>query len=173
MTTVEFNHQLEKIEDKLFAFAMSLTRNREDAKDLVQETIMRALENLGSFKKGTNFKAWITTILRNSFINHYRKRKTRKKVETPIEECTQLVMKQSVRNEGDALVIMKELRQMLGQLSPEHRRAFVMFFRGYQYDEIAQQMNLPMGTVKSRIYYARKQLQKMIVTRYDEHLRRA
>ncbi len=174
MTTVEFNQNFSQLEDQLFAFAMKLTRNRENAKDLVQETAMRAYGNRNSFQEGTYFKSWITTIMYNSFINHYRKQRTRNKVETPFVKCMNAIRNKSVHNTGDSRIMMKELGKMLENLTVDYRKPFKMFFEGYHYDEISEAMNIPIGTVKSRIFYARKQLKNMVVNRYGTaNVRRA
>lgn len=174
MTTVEFNNKTSKLEGLLFAFAMKLTKDRENAKDLLQETLMRAYANKDRFTTGTNFKAWVTTIMRNCFINEYRKRRTRNKVEQPLEENTEFAVKKAVNNEAGTVIMMKELRHMLDNLGDNHRVPFEMFYNGYEYQEISEQLNLPMGTVKSRIFFARKKMKNMIVNRYGtETLRRA
>ena len=168
MTTVEFNERFDKLEQLLFAFAMKLTRNREEAKDLMQETIFRAYNNKDRFTLGTNFKAWMTTIMRNTFINNYRKKKTRNKVEQPIEDFLFAIENKGVRNDGEGNIMMRELQGMVNSLKDGYRIPFMMFFRGYQYNEIAEHMNLPMGTVKSRIFFARKQLKEKIGSRYGQ-----
>ncbi len=174
MTTLEFNRRCDRLEGLLFAFAMKLTTNREDAKDLFQETIMRAFANKHRFTMGTNFKAWITTIMRNCFINEYRKRRTRNKVEQPLEENTEFIVKKSVKNDGPSHIMMNELRTMLDNLGDAHRVPFEMFFNGFEYQEISEKLDLPMGTVKSRIFFARKKLKDMIWYQYGkEHFRRA
>ncbi|MCB0520198.1 MAG: RNA polymerase sigma factor [Lewinellaceae bacterium] len=162
MTTIEFNSHYSNLESLLFAFAMKLTANREDARDLLQETIMRAYASKDRFAMGTNFKAWITTIMRNCFINEYRKRRTRNKVEQPLEENHEVAVKKAVRNSGPSIIMMKELRSMLNKIGDAHRVPFEMFFNGYEYQEIAEVLHLPMGTVKSRIFFARKKMKEMI-----------
>lgn len=166
MTTLNFNHNVSKIENLLFAFAMKLSKNREDAKDLFQDTLMRAFACKERFQEGTNFKAWVTTIMRNCFINEYRKRRTRNKVEQPLEENTEFAVKKAVRNDGGSIIMMKELRNMLDCMGDSHRVPFEMFFEGYEYQEIAEHLELPMGTVKSRIFFARKKMQAMIDNQY-------
>jgi RNA polymerase sigma-70 factor (ECF subfamily) len=174
MTTAEFNKQFDKIHDLLFAFAMKLTRNMEDAKDLMQETAMRAFANRHHFEPGTHFKSWVSTIMRNSFINDYRKKKTRNRVEKPIEDYLYAVENKAVSSSAHSVIMMKELRRMLGKMTDDYRTPFIMFFNGYQYEEIANHMRLPMGTVKSRIFYARKQLKDMIQEQYgNTNFRRA
>lgn len=166
MTPLEFNQQYDSLYDLLFAFAMKLTRNVEDAKDLMQETVTNAYANRHRFEVGTNFKAWITTIMRNAFINEYRKRRTRNKVEEPIENVMYMVENKPSMDETDRIVQMKDLGKILDSLNIEHRLPFLMFFRGYQYNEIAEHFDLPIGTVKSRIYFAREKLKNMIQRNY-------
>ncbi|MEM6321943.1 MAG: sigma-70 family RNA polymerase sigma factor [Bacteroidota bacterium] len=174
MTTTEFNDRYQALENLLFAFAMKLTKNRVNAQDLMQETLCRAYKNRNRFKEGTNFKAWITTIMRNNFINDYRKQRTRNKVEAPIEDCGYFVENKSVDGNTNSIMMMKELNGMVNNLSDNLRIPFTMFFDGYHYDEIATQLNVPIGTIKSRIFFARKKLRAMIKSNYGTiHLRRA
>ncbi|MBI1226725.1 MAG: sigma-70 family RNA polymerase sigma factor [Bacteroidetes bacterium] len=175
MTTLKFNHNLAQIQNLLFAFAMKLTySNREDANDLYQETVMRAFASKDRFQEGTNFKAWVTTIMRNCFINEYRKRRTRNQVEQPLEDNVEFAVRQAVRNDAGTVIMMKELRIMLDKMDEAHRIPFEMFFNGFEYQEIADELELPMGTVKSRIFFARKKMKDMIQGSYGvEHFRRA
>lgn len=175
MTTLKFNHNLAQIQNLLFAFAMKLTsNNREDANDLYQETVMRAFASKDRFEEGTNFKAWATTIMRNCFINEYRKRRTRNQVEQPLEDNNEFAVRQAVRNDSGTIIMMKELRIMLDTMDDAHRVPFEMFFNGYEYQEISEQLDLPMGTVKSRIFFARKKMKDMIHSSYGhEYFRRA
>lgn len=167
MTPIEFNDRYDRLQDLLFAFAMKLTKNYEDAKDLMQETVANAYANRHRFTMGTNFKAWITTIMRNAFINDYRKKRTRNQIEQPIEEVAYAVENMRSSNRTDAVVMMKDLRSLLNSLDDEHRLPFLMFYQGYQYNEIADHFDLPIGTVKSRIFFARKKLKSMIQGHYD------
>lgn len=166
MTSIEFQENLDPIRDLLFAFALKLTRNKEDAKDLMQETLTRAFSNLDRFTVGTNFKAWISTIMRNSFINNYRKKKTRNRVEKPVDDFLFAVESTSVTGNAHSTIMQKELTSMVDRLEDGYKTPFLMFFQGYQYQEISEQMNLPMGTVKSRIFFARKKLKSMVQERY-------
>lgn len=166
MSTLEFNIAIDKLHDLLFAFAMKLTRNREDAKDLMQETTMLAYASLHRFEPGTYFKSWVSTIMRNSFINNYRKMKTRNRVEKPIEDFIYAVENKAVSNQAGSMIMQKELTAILDSLADDYKIPFLMFFQGYHYGEIAEHMNMPVGTVKSRIFYARKQLKEMIGQQY-------
>ena len=166
MSTLEFNTNFAKLHDLLFAFAMKMTRNKEDAKDLMQETAMLAYANLHRFQPGTYFKSWVSTIMRNSFINNYRKMKTRNNVEQPIEDFVATVGK-TITNQASSIIMQGELNDIINKLSNDYKVPFLMFFQGYHYDEIAEHMSLPIGTVKSRIFYARKQLKELISIRYE------
>jgi RNA polymerase sigma-70 factor (ECF subfamily) len=167
MTAVEFNSQYDQLEDLLFAFAMKLTRNYDNAKDLMQETVANAYANRDRFKMGTNFKAWMTTIMRNAFINNYRKVRKRNQIEQPIEDVAFAVESKTVNQKADSVIMMKELKKMLSSLKDDHRIPFWMYYQGYQYNEIAGHLDLPIGTVKSRIFFARKKLKKKINDHYE------
>jgi RNA polymerase sigma-70 factor (ECF subfamily) len=162
MTKSEFLNRCQTLEDPLFSFAMKLTHDRENAKDLYQETLTRAYANKDRFSLGTNFKAWITTIMRNNFINEYRKRRTRNKVEQPLENNQEFAMMKAVYNQAESNIRMNELQRMLYSMKDSHRIPFEMSLQGFEYKEIAEQLGLPMGTVKSRIYFSRQKLRKMI-----------
>ena len=166
MTTSAFNQELAKIESLLFGFAMKLTRNKENAKDLMQETLMRSFKNRDRFTEGTNFKSWMTTIMYNSYINHYRKKQTRNKVMKPVEDFTYLVESKSTEGDAYGMILGQELNKMVNNLTDDYKVPFQMFVEGYHYDEIAAKIDLPMGTVKSRIFYARKKLKGMVKSRY-------
>ena len=166
MTTIEFQDKLEPLRDLLFAFALKLTQNQDDAKDLLQETLTRAFSNLHRFENNTNFKAWLSTIMRNSFINNYRKKKTRNKVVKPVEDFLFAIENKSVVNNAHSTIMHKELTNMVERLDDSYKVPFLLFFQGYHYDEISKQMEIPMGTVKSRIFFARKKLKAMVTERY-------
>ena len=167
MTTIEFNQKFESLNSKLFAFAMRLTRNTENAKDLMQETAYRAFNNRDKFKMGTNFKAWLTTIMRNTFINNYRKTKKRSHVNEPLDTFLFAIESSSnVANAAKTNIMLQELNGMFDEIGEAYSKPFLMFYRGYHYDEISDEMKIPMGTVKSRIFFARKKLKALIEERY-------
>lgn len=175
MTTLEFNKNVNEIESLLFGFAMRLTRNKENAKDLMQETLMRCFDKRDRFQEGSNFKSWSTTVMYNSYINHYRKRKTKNKVIKPVENFNIFVENKSMEGNAYSLIMMKELKKIVNKLTDDYKVPFKMFVEGYQYDEIAEKLDIPMGTIKSRIFYARKKLKAMVTDRYVdiENLRAA
>jgi RNA polymerase sigma-70 factor (ECF subfamily) len=152
----------------LNAFAYNLTKNMEDAKDLYQETAFRAITNRDKFLPGTNFKAWMFTIMKNIFINNYRKKV---KANTIFDSTDNQYFINStstmVRNEGETNIMMEELDGMVNALDESVQIPFVMHYEGYKYQEIAEELQLPLGTVKSRIFFARKELKEKINKRYD------
>ena len=169
MSQVEFYSQFDKMTAMLQSFAYNLTKNSEDAKDLYQETAFRALTNRDKFRVGTNFKAWLFTIMKNIFINNYRKRV---KANTIMDNTDNLYYlnsgKNSIENGADANILIKELNTMIEQLDDSTRVPFLMHYQGFKYQEIAEQLGLPLGTVKSRIFFARKDLKAQIHRQYGD-----
>lgn len=163
MTNQEFNVQMAAIEKKLFASALRLTRNEEDAKDLFQETIFRAFRHKDGFREGTNFTAWILTILRNGFINEYRKKRKRNHINQP-EDITNFAIdsRLATDNLGEENISIEELYRIIEQLGPLYSVPFLLFFKGYSYLEIGEELNIPLGTVKSRIFLARTKIQRKL-----------
>lgn len=159
MSTLEFNKQVLNFKSALGYFALSLTSNTEDAKDLLQDTIMKALVYKDKFTDATNLKAWLYTIMKNTFINNYRKAV---KVNQVIDNTKDLYFMNIPQNSGVSSPVsqisMKDINFAIESLNDDLRVPFKMFFEGYKYKEIADQFNLPIGTVKSRIFLARKQL---------------
>lgn len=168
MTNQEFTQKTQELNNLLFAFALRLTRSRQDAEDLMQETKIKAYKYRKNFAKGTNFKSWISTIMRNTFINQYRKRKTRRHLNQPVTEVTEnVIVKNTVANSGEQELRMQELKAMMNSIGKLYSVPFMMFYRGYEYQEIAQQLDIPIGTVKSRIFSARVKLKGLIGERYQ------
>ncbi|MFK7933467.1 MAG: RNA polymerase sigma factor [Saprospiraceae bacterium] len=168
MNTLEFNNRFNDMSNLLNAFAYNLTKNSEDSRDLFQETAYRAMVNREKFRPGTNFKAWLFTIMKNIFINNYRKKV---KANTIMDSTDNLYYINSgstiIDNSGDSNIMMTELRKMVTNLDSSLRIPFLMHYQGYKYQEIADNLELPLGTVKSRIFFARKELKSLINKRYD------
>ncbi len=164
MTTLEFSCQYEQVVDRMLAFALKLTRNEEAARDLVQDTALQAFKNRQKFEAGTNFKAWINTILRNTFINQYRKSRSFGKDAPCVSVEENLYWLENKAGGADAAsdLHFNELRSVLDHLDETFRVPFLMFYRGFSYEEIAEKVQLPMGTVKSRIFYARKKIKEKL-----------
>ncbi len=167
MSTIEFNNRFYQFDTLLHAFAYNLTKNVEDAKDLFQETAVRALTNRDKFMPGTNFKAWLFTIMKNIFINNYRKRV---KANTISDSTDGLFFLNSgsvtISNNAESSMMMQELQGMVDSLDNTIKIPFSMHYHGYKYQEIADHLKLPLGTVKSRIFFARKELKAMVRKSY-------
>ena len=161
----------------LNAFAYNLTQNTEDAKDLYQETACRAMANREKFLPGTNFKAWLFTIMKNIFINNYRKKVKSKTILDSTDNLYYINSgNRSAANGGDSITLIKELKDLIAKLEDSIRIPFLLHYEGYKYQEIADRFGLPLGTVKSRIFFARRELKAEIRKRYrhvDEMLLRA
>jgi RNA polymerase sigma-70 factor, ECF subfamily len=164
---VAFTHM-----DSLYSTALRLTRNTEEAEDLVQETYLRAFRFFDQFQEGTNFKAWIFKILTNTFINRYRK-KTRtpqkvqlEKVEFALESDPTPEPAPSWNGYDDASygeLFDDDIKSALSQLSEEFRMIVLLAdVEGFSYKEIAEMVNRPIGTVMSRLFRGRKMLQKIL-----------
>ncbi len=168
MSTVEFHQRFEQMTSVLQAFAYNLTKNSEDAKDLLQETAFRAITNRDKFRPGTNFKAWLFTIMKNIFINNYRKKV---KANTIIDATDNLYYLNSgdnaVANRAESSILLKELTRMIEQLEDGIKIPFLMHYQGFKYQEIADYLDLPLGTIKSRIFFARKELKENIRVQYN------
>ena len=151
MDRSEFIDKITSHKTKLFGFAMKLTQNREDAADLMQETSYRALKNLSSFQPNSNFKAWITTIMRNTFINKYRKEKRRLGLENNLQGEHQIKLSATTQNEGESNRTVEELIALVNQLKEDLKRPFLLRYSGYKYEEIAEQLNISVTTVSKAL----------------------
>lgn len=161
MTTPEFNDILLGNADFLRPFAISLTKDAEAANDLYQETLYKALTNWEKYNIGTNIKAWLYTIMRNIFINDYRKRmKQRTLFDNSSGDYLINLSQVSVANAAESNLRIKEINAAIGQLPAIFKTPFVLYFEGYKYQEIAELLHEPLGTIKSRIHFARKLLKE-------------
>lgn len=169
MSTLEFDSKFDDLSHILHSFALNLTKNSDEAKDLYQETAFRAMSNRDKFRPGTNFKAWLLTIMKNIFINNYRKKT---KARTIFDSTDNLYYINSgsttISNRAESRIMMDELSSMIERLDNNLRVPFEMHYVGYKYQEIADKLDLPLGTVKSRIFFARKELKEMIAARYGD-----
>lgn len=170
MSTVEFYGKIDTITGSLNSFAYNLTKSTEDAQDLFQETAFRALTNKEKFRPGTNFKAWMFTIMKNIFINNYRKKV---KANTIVDSTENLFYlnsgKNVIQNLAGSNMMMQELERMIDNLDESIKVPFVMHYEGFKYQEIAEKLDLPLGTVKSRIFFARKALKTSIIASYGDY----
>jgi RNA polymerase sigma factor (sigma-70 family) len=161
MSIAEFNRILVTHSDFLKPFAISLTKDHDSARDLLQETMYRALANKEKYSVGTNIKAWLYTILRNTFINDYRRKVKRNQVvqQTPANGLPEAGISMFT---ADGSMALKEAWKMVLELPDIFRNPFILYFEGYKYHEIAEMLNEPLGTIKSRIHFARKLLKNQI-----------
>jgi RNA polymerase sigma-70 factor (ECF subfamily) len=156
-----FRNDLAGIQNELFRFACKLTSNGEDAKDLLQETSLKALDNEDKYSPGTNFRGWMYTIMRNLFINNYRKVVRNRTYPDHRENFYQLNSSQDSGFEStESAYDLKEMYCILNTLPKEYKTSFSMYLAGFKYREIAEKLGAPLGTVKSRIFYARQELQR-------------
>lgn len=163
MSVLEFNQLLLNNAEFLKPFAVTLTRDNEAARDLFQETLYRALANKDKYHVGTNIKAWLYTIMRNIFINNYRRKAKQAVVfdHTPNDFLLNL-NQQAVANQAIAGINLKEVQRAVYHLPEIFRNPFLLYFDGYKYQEIAGMLGEPLGTIKSRIHFARKLLKTRI-----------
>ncbi|KAA6330680.1 ECF RNA polymerase sigma factor SigH [termite gut metagenome] len=160
-TTISFRKELESIQNELFRFAYKLTTNREDANDLLQETSLKALDNEDKYTPDTNFRGWMYTIMRNIFINNYRKIIRDQTYLDHTENLYHLNLSQDSGFEStETAYDLKEMHRIMGALPKEYKIPFSMYVSGFKYREIAEKLHLPLGTVKSRIFFTRRQLQQ-------------
>lgn len=169
-----FAEQAMDLMPSLYAAAMRMTRNRADAEDLVQETYLRAYRGFGGFQEGTNLKAWLYRILTNTYINTYRAKK-RRPDETELEDVEDLYLYRRIGALEAATAGRSAEEELLDRISdaevkeaiedlPENFRLAVLLadVEGFSYKEIAEILDIPIGTVMSRLHRGRKALQKRL-----------
>lgn len=156
MKTQDFQNKLLAIQDDLLRFAFRLTANSDDAQDLRQETILKALDNQDKFAPDSNFRNWVFTIMHHNFVNNYRRQIRSQVVATQLLANTPLYESMEDSETTDSKQIWEALRQMPSQYSVP----FMLHLKGFKYREIAEKLQLPIGTVKSRIFVTRQNLQK-------------
>lgn len=157
MSITEFNSLVLNHSESLKPFAVSLTRDHEEAKDLCQETLYKAFAYREKYEQGTNIKAWLYTIMRNIFINDYRRRSRKKAVLETVKYSQTMFATSSEMNTR-----LREIEAAINRLPSIFKTACVLYLQGYKYHEIAFALNEPLGTIKSRIHFAKKTLQKQI-----------
>ena len=161
MNNATFTRDLLDVQNDLLRFAYNLTANREDANDLLQETSLKALDNEDKYTPDTNFKGWVYTIMRNIFINNYRKVVRDQTFVDTTDNLYHLSQSQDSGFEStESAYDLKEMRRIVNALPTEYRVPFSMHVSGFKYREIAEKLDLPLGTVKSRICFTRKKLQE-------------
>jgi RNA polymerase sigma-70 factor (ECF subfamily) len=163
MTALEFTYSIKTLSKALKPFAFKLTKDDEDAKDLLQETVLKAFSNREKFTDGTNLKAWLFTIMKNTFITNYQRMVRRN---TFIDTTENLHYINSSDNITENIAFnsfaMKDIKKAIENLNDAYKTPFMMYFRGFKYHEIADKLNIPIGTVKNRIHIARKELKSSL-----------
>ncbi len=163
MTKISFQSRLLALQRNMLSFAYSLTSNRDDAYDLLQDTTLKALDNRDKYVENTNFKGWVFTIMRNLFINNYRASVRSAVVVDRTDDLYHLELAAQTEAESpEGTVTVHEINAAMSRIGEECRMPLTMFIQGYRYKEIAEYSGLPLGTVKSRIFMARRQLQNML-----------
>lgn len=164
MSTIEFNKLLVNNAEFLKPFAITLTRDSEAAKDLFQETLYRAISNKEKYNVGTNIKAWLYTIMRNIFINNYRRKAKQNTIfdATPNDLLLNSSPSTVITNNAESNLRLKDIQAAVHHLPEIFRNPFLLYFDGYKYHEIAEMLHEPLGTIKSRIHFARKLLKEQI-----------
>ena len=163
METASLTDKLMGLQGNLLNFAYTLTSNRDDAQDLLQDTTLKVLDNQDKYVDNTNFKGWVFTIMRNIFINNYRKSVRSQTIIDQTEELYLLNLPQESGLETpDGSYTMNEIINCINKFADDYRVPFSMHISGFKYHEIAEKMDLPIGTVKSRIFFTRKRLQETL-----------
>lgn len=175
MTTREdFTHDAMQHAPQLFSTAMRMTRNRSDAEDLVQETFIKAWRSFATYQQGTNLRAWLFRIMTNTYINKYNAQQ-RKPTETELDDVEELFLykrlgavdqsqlSQSAEDQMLSLFTDDEVKKALEELPDQFRIPVLMSdVEGFSYKEIAEILEIPLGTVMSRLHRGRKLMQKML-----------
>lgn len=165
MTTLEFDAKIQGLSRFLKPFALKLTRDADDADDLMQETMLKAITNREKFSEGTNLKAWLYTIMKNTFITQYHRMVRRNTFIDSTENLHYLNAPGHVtENDSAGTFAMEDINEAIDKLKDEYKDPFIMHFRGFKYHEIADKLSIPIGTVKNRIHIARKHLKSDLVT---------
>ncbi|SFH02110.1 RNA polymerase sigma factor [Pedobacter insulae] len=166
--TLNFDSLIIEYRSQLKTYAMNFTRDEDDADDLIQDTLLKAFTYFANFKPGTNFRGWLFTIMKNTFINNYR-RSTRSRALIITEEniSSNNLAHSASRNNGELKFINEDISKALKTLPTNLYDPFIRYFEGYKYHEIAEEFDMPVGTVKTRIHHARLQLKKYLKV-YEE-----
>lgn len=162
-TNDSFESRLVALQKNMLNFALTLVQDMDQAKDLVQETLLRALDNRDKYYDNINFKGWIFTIMHNLFVNNYRRWLRNHTIVDHTQNLYHLnIPRDSGQETSEGTYTIAEINKAIGSFTDDYRLPFTMHISGYKYEEIARKLNLPLGTVKSRIFFARKRLQALL-----------
>ena len=163
MNSKKFQNLLVGLQSNMLNFAYILTSNRDDAYDLLQDTTLKALDNEDKYMENTNFKGWVFTIMRNIFINNYRRSARENTIVDTTEDLYYLSQPQDAGYETpEGAFAANEISTILAGFPADYRQPFSMHVAGYKYEEIAAALKMPLGTVKSRIFFTRKRLREIL-----------
>jgi len=163
MNTLQFEKNIMGMQDNMLKFAMILTANKDDAQDLLQETTLKALDNSEKYIDNVNFGGWVLTIMRNIFINNYRRILRNQTIIDQTEDLYHLNLSQdSGFDTPEGAFTVKEINKAINSLNDDLKLPFSLYLSGYKYNEIAETLDLPLGTIKSRIFFARQELQSLL-----------
>jgi RNA polymerase sigma factor (sigma-70 family) len=155
----EFNNLVISNAEALRPFAVVLTRDNEKASDLYQETLYKAFAHREKYQSGTNIRAWLSTIMRNIFINEYRRDDRKRYI---MDSINYTKKNDSYSVSAESKIRLDEINKAISELPSIFKTACLLYLQGYKYNEISVALNEPLGTIKSRIHFARKMLQKKI-----------
>lgn len=163
MDQLEFSHSADQHATSLHLHAMRFTKDEDEAKDLVQDTLLKGIRFCHNFDEGTNIKGWLYVIMRNTFINNYRKEQKRNELITTEEDISSAhLLKSSSKNASEGKFVMGDIQKALDSIHPNYSKPFQRYFEGYKYHEIAEELGIPIGTVKTHIHQARIELKKYL-----------
>jgi len=169
MNALQFQEKLLGLQENMMNFALMLTANREDAQDLLQDTTLKVLGNQDKFVDNVNFKGWVLTVMRNIFINDYHKTvRAQTVIDQGVDVYNVDVLNDSGFDTPDGSIQIQEITGAINGLNEDLKIPFSMFLSGYKYNEIADRLDIPLGTVKSRIFFARQELQKQLKDFYQD-----
>lgn len=150
------------IKDNMFGFAFSLTNSKEEAMELFQDTVLKVLDSRKKYTDKSNFTGWVFTIMRNIFINRYRQASRNIILPEYKDSDIPFYLPDYIIEDSSDIYTLDDINIVLKSFSKDYSVPLSMFITGYKYVEIAEFMNLPIGTVKSRIHIARCKLQKAL-----------
>ncbi len=160
-TTTDFQLLILQERSLLKNFALKLTMNQEDAKDLLQDTYLKALKYKDKFAESTNLKAWLCVIMKNTFINNYRRQSRAKQFMITVDDILTVNSSAAYKsNNVESSLDVKEITNEIEKLKDEYRIPFNRYNEGFKYKEISDELHIPIGTVKSRIFLARQEIMK-------------
>ena len=163
MNQAKFTSEIYAHSNHLMSHALKFTRDEDDAKDLLQETLIKGLRFASSFDQWTNLRGWLYVIVKNTYINDFNKTAKRKAIITVEDDISSGQLANSAtRNRGESTFALEDIDKALASIKAEYSVPFTRYFEGYKYDEIAAELNLPIGTVKTHIHQARQGLKKYL-----------